>query len=153
MAGMRAVISSNIFSQLMLLKVLEKSRRRFHQSSGWMVWSPCTLVTAWIVRLHGGVLLSSYTLVTAWTMASHPTETPTPSCRGVRDLTASLRTARETHFEVSLCRTSPTAIGCRPPFFFFEANRIAPHRLWTTSRGAFPEHRQLITFSPGRQGL
>ena len=29
--------------------------------------------------------------------------------------------------------------------FLFEANRIAPHRSGTTSRGAYPEHRHLIT--------
>ena len=77
----------------------------------------------------------TYTLLTACTIASEPTGTPTPTCRGVKALKVSPRTAREMHLDVSLRSTSPEAIGCKPPPFFLQENKNAPHRSGTTSKG------------------
>ena len=131
MEGMRALISSNIFPRQILLKALEKSRRSVHFPSGTMLESSCTRFTA-------------------STMASQPTETPTPTCRGVKTLKASPLTALEMHFEVNLHNTSPTAMGRRPPPLFLEANKVAPHRWGTTPGGTCPKQRRFITLLRAR---
>ena len=60
-------------------------------------------------------------------------------------LKASGSTALATHFEVRRRRTSPMAIGRKPPFFFLHGKREAPQRLGMTAEGAFPAHRRLTT--------
>ena len=47
--------------------------------------------------------------------------------------------------EVGHSKTSPTAIGHRPPFFFLKAKRQAPHRCEITSEGTTPEEGRSIT--------
>ena len=61
-------------------------------------------------------------------MASQPTGIPILTCNRERTRTASDETDSEIHFEVNLRMTSPTAIGRRPPDFFFKAISEAPHK-------------------------
>ena len=128
--GTRALISSNIASLEMQLKVFLKSRRS-------------------ILHSFEGMEGSSSVLATEWTMASHPTRTPTLSCRGVRILKASSCAKRERHLEVSRRSTSPTAIGRWPPPFFLLAWSVAPQRWIATARGrgggALPTARKFTT--------
>ena len=73
--------------------------------------------------------------MTEWRMASQPAGRPTPTCRGERICRASRRTALAAHLEVNLRSTSPTANGRRPPPFFRQGRREAPHRCWMTACG------------------
>ena len=77
----------------------------------------------------------SWTIMTEWRMASQPAGRPTPTCRGERICRASRRTALAAHLEVNLRSTSPTANGRRPPPFFRQGRREAPHRCWMTACG------------------
>ena len=80
-----------------------------------------------------GMLVSPWTLITECRMASQPPGSPTPTCDGDRNLRASGSTARAAHLEVSRRRTSPTAIGRRPPSFFLQGRREAPQRYGMTA--------------------
>ena len=117
-------IYSNMQPRSMLLKALEKSSRRVQRSPD----------------LVDG---SSNTRQTEWAMASHPILTPTPTWRGVE--IASSWTARERHCDIRWRRTSPTAMGRRPPLFFSQARRVAPQRCGITSCGVRPATRSLTT--------
>ena len=108
----------------MELKAFEKSTRRMKRSSG---------------RILG----SSRQLETEWTMASHPDEKPTPNCRGAKTSSASHWVALAVHLEVSRRRTSPTAIGRRPPHFFLQGNRMAPQRWGVMLLGILPVQSRL----------
>ena len=97
--GNRALTSLNIFERSMELNALLKSIRRVQHSSG----------------LEFG---SSRTQETEWTMTSHPDFTPTPSWWGERTWMASCFRAAERDLETSRRKTSPTAMGRKPPPFF-----------------------------------
>ena len=47
------------------------------------------------------------------------------------------------HFDVNRRSTSPTAMGLRPPFFFFTDSKVAPQRYDAISGGASPAARRL----------
>ena len=117
-------ISSNMQPRSLLLKALEKSSRRVQRSSD-LVDGSCN------------------TRETEWTMASHPILTPTPTWRGERVEIASSWTAQDRHFK--RLRTSPTAMGRRPPLFFSQARRVALQRCGITSCVVRPATRSLTT--------
>ena len=123
---MQARTSKNMECLSMELKAFEKSRRRVHYSLG-------------------GMLASLWTEFTACTMASDPTLTPTPNWSGVRVSMASDRARWERHLDVRRRRTSPTAMGRRPPPFFLDARRVAPQRCGMISGGQWPAHRSWMT--------
>ena len=78
-------------------------------------------------------------------MASHPILTPTLTWRGERVEIASSWTARDGNFDVRRRRTSPTAMGWRPPLFFSQVRRVAPQKCGITSCRARPANRSLTT--------
>ena len=82
-------------------------------------------------------------LLIAWIMASQPPGMPTPSWVGARRATASLESARDIHFETSLLKTLPTAMGLYPPYFFIPAKSLPPKKKAATEDGIFPAVRVL----------
>ena len=58
-------------------------------------------------------------------IASQLPLTHTPSCKGASELKASWRVAVARDLEINRRRTSPTAMGLRPPFFLRHASRVA----------------------------
>ena len=50
------------------------------------------------------------------------------------------------HLETNLRNTSPTAIGRRPPPFFFTANRLAPHKCQDHILWNFARNKQVNNF-------
>ena len=91
-------------AQSIELKALEKSTSRVSLWSEEMLLSPCILVTE-------------------CKMASQPPGSPTPTCNGESSWRALDSTARAAQLDVSRQRTSPTAIGRRPPSFFLQGRR------------------------------
>ena len=83
---------------------------------------------------------------TAWMMASQPPLTLTPNCKGARTERAEDRTAWARHLDTRRRRTSPTAIGRRPPFFFLQASKEAPQKWGRTDCGVRLEASRLTNF-------
>ena len=83
---------------------------------------------------------------TAWMMASQPPLTLTPNCKGARTERAEDRTAWARHLDTRRRRTSPTAIGRRPPFFFLQASKEAPQKWGRIDCGVRPEASRLTNF-------
>ena len=75
-------------------------------------------------------------------MASAPPFTPTPNCRLWKNSFASKFASLAKHLAISLLKTSQTAIGQIPPFFFSKADNDELHRACETNLGSSP--RQLM---------
>ena len=88
------------------------------------------------------VNIFSYEILVECMMASGPPFTPKPNCRLWKSSFASKFASLAKHLAISLFKTSPTAIGRIPPFFFSKADKDALHRACETNSGSSP--RQLM---------
>ena len=71
-------------------------------------------------------------------MASAPTFPPTPNCRLWKKIFASKFASLAKHLAISLLKTSPTAIGRMPPFFFNKVDNDALQKSLWNKFGKFP---------------
>ena len=81
----------------------------------------------------------------ACTIASAPPLTATPICKGWKKSCAAILVELQHTLATNLRVVSPEAMGRIPPLFFVSAHKLAPANHCATSRGTFPERRQLTT--------
>jgi hypothetical protein len=102
--GRRDLVSWNMVARSIEFNALEKSTSRVSLWSEEILVLPCIQVTE-------------------CKMALQPPGSPTPTYNGESSWMALGSTARASHLDVSRRRTSPTAIGRRPPSFFLQGRR------------------------------